>query len=60
VNWGEIVLSVVAGWTVLSIIVALAVGGMAKARDVGSPSRVDVEASDRTTAPPRDDGFRVL
>jgi hypothetical protein len=60
VNWGEIVVSVIAGWFALSIIVALAVGGMAKARDVGSPSRVDSEVSDRTPPPPRDDGFRVL
>jgi hypothetical protein len=61
VNLGEIVLSVVVVWSVLSIVVSLAVGGMAKARDVGSPAPLDHDRitgrSTRTSgAPPRDDG----
>jgi hypothetical protein len=36
VNFGEIVLSVIVVWSLLSIIVSLAVGGMARARDTGT------------------------
>ncbi len=41
VNFGEIVLSVIVVWSLLSIIVSLAVGGMAKARDTGTTDVVD-------------------
>ena len=41
VNFGEIVLSVIVVWSVLSIVVSLAVGGMAKARDTGTTSLLD-------------------
>jgi hypothetical protein len=43
VNLGEIVLSIVVVWSVLSIVVSLAVGGMAKARDTGT-----TDVSDRS------------
>ena len=41
VNFGEIVLSVIVVWSVLSIVVSLAVGGMAKARDTGTTNLLD-------------------
>jgi hypothetical protein len=41
VNFGEIVLAVIVVWSVLSIVVSLAVGGMAKARDTATSNVVD-------------------
>jgi hypothetical protein len=38
-NTGVVVLVVVLGWSLLSVIVAMAVGAMAKARDAGAVLR---------------------
>jgi hypothetical protein len=35
-NFGLVVLMIVSGWSLLSIVVALAVGGMAASRDSGA------------------------
>ncbi len=66
VNFGEIVLSVIVVWSVLSIVVSLAVGGMAKARETGTTSLVDHKAMTGRLAPgtvappqPRDEGNRA-
>jgi hypothetical protein len=64
VNFGEIVLSVIVVWSVLSIVVSLAVGGMAKARDTGTTQLDHNLMTGRlgpgTVAPlPRDEGNRA-
>jgi hypothetical protein len=66
VNFGEIVLSVIVVWSLLSIVVSLAVGGMAKARDNGSTTRLDHNVMTGRLAPgsvspqPRDKGSRAV
>jgi hypothetical protein len=56
VNIGVVVLLVVLSWSLLSIIVALAVGGMAKARDAGALPHLDHRLATGRMAPPtRDD-----
>ena len=46
-------------WSVLSIIVAVTVGGMAKARDAGASRVLDQSLATRPVAPPRrDEGVR--
>jgi hypothetical protein len=65
VNVGEIVLSVVAVWSLLSIVVSLAVGGMAKPRDTRSTTRLDHNVMTGRLAPGsvapqmRDEGTRA-
>ncbi len=65
VNFGEIVLSVIVVWSVLSIVVSLAVGGMAKARDTGTTTLLDHNLmtgrlGPGTVAPlPHDEGNRA-
>jgi hypothetical protein len=65
VNLGEIVLSIVVVWSVLSIVVSLAVGGMAKARDTGTTNVSDHNLTGRLapgTVVPRgsDEGNRAV
>jgi hypothetical protein len=66
VNFGEIVLSVIVVWSVLSIVVSLAVGGMAKARDTGTTNLLDHNLMTGRLAPgtvaprPRDEGTRAV
>jgi hypothetical protein len=65
VNFGEIVLSVIVVWSVLSIVVSLAVGGMAKARDTGTTTALDHNLMTGRLAPgtvapqPREEGNRA-
>jgi hypothetical protein len=64
VNFGEIVLAVVVVWSVLSIVVSLAIGGMAKARDAGPGTPRDHDLitglpTPTAAAAPRDDGARA-
>jgi hypothetical protein len=60
VNTGVVVLLVVVSWCVLSIVVALAVGGMAKARDAGVLPHLDHRLATGRMAPPaRDDLHRT-
>ena len=54
-NIGVLVLIVVISWTLLSIIVSLAVGGMAKARDAGVLPHVDHRLATGRMAPPARD-----
>jgi hypothetical protein len=59
-NIGVVVLLVVISWTFLSIIVALAVGGMAKARDAGVLPHLDHGLATGRLAPPvRDEAVRT-
>jgi hypothetical protein len=67
VNFGEIVLCVIVVWSLLSIVVSLAVGGMAKARDAGSTNRLDHNdmtgrLAPGSVSPPaeRDEGTRAV
>jgi hypothetical protein len=59
-NIGVLVLIVVISWTLLSIIVSLAVGGMAKARDAGALPHLDHRLATGRMAPPaRDETVRT-
>jgi hypothetical protein len=59
VNITLTVVVVALAWSVLSIIVALTVGGMAKARDAGATRRFDQNLTTGPMAPPvRDEGVR--
>ena len=55
---GVVVLLVILSWSVLSIIVALAVGGMAKARDAGVVPHLDHRLATGRMAPPARDDLR--
>ena len=50
-NAGLVVVIVGVGWTLLALVVAMAVGNMARDRDVG--------AGPSMAPPARDDGFRA-
>jgi hypothetical protein len=52
------VLLVVSSWSLLSIIVAVAVGGMAKARDAGVLPHLDHRLATGRMAPPTRDDLR--
>jgi hypothetical protein len=59
-NIGVIVVLVVLSWSLLSIVVSLAVGGMAKARDNGASPQLDhTIATGRMSPPARDKGIRT-
>ena len=59
-NIGFIVFLAVAGWGVLAVVVALAVGGMAKARDTGATPLLDHSLAPGRMAPPtRDEHIRA-
>jgi len=59
-NIGMIVGLVLLGWSLLSLVVAFAVGGMAKARDAGALPRVDHRIMTGRMAPPtRDEAVRT-
>jgi hypothetical protein len=54
------VLIVIVSWFVLALLVALAVGGMAKARDVGAAPLLDHSLAPGRMAPPaRDERVRT-
>ena len=60
VKIGFIVLLVMAGWSLLSIVVALAIGGMAHARDEGpTPILESTLVPRRESAAAHDDDFRA-
>jgi hypothetical protein len=60
VNIAVVVLLVMLSWSLLAIIVALAVGGMAKARDAGVLPHLDHRLATGRMAPPtRDDPVRT-
>jgi hypothetical protein len=55
-----LVVSVVVGWSLISILVALAFGGVARVRDEGAAPLVDHdEASGRVAPILRDEGVRT-
>ena len=59
-NTGVIVLLVAVTWSLLSIVVALAVGGIAKARDDGAVPQLDQSITTRRISPPaRDKNVRT-
>ena len=59
-NIAAIVVLVLLGWSLLSLVVALAVGGMAKARDAGTLPYLDHRIMTGRIAPPgRDEGVRT-
>jgi len=59
VNIALTVVVVAVAWSVLSIVVALTVGGMAKARDAGASPLLDQSLATRPMAPQlRDEGVR--
>jgi hypothetical protein len=59
-NAWTLVVSVVVGWALISILVALAFGGVARSRDDGTTMLVDHEEPPARIAPVlRDDGVRT-
>ena len=54
-NIGFVVAIAAVGWLLLSIVVALAVGGMAKARDAGAIPLLDHSLAPGRMAPPARD-----
>jgi hypothetical protein len=53
-----VVVVIVVGWSLVSILVAVAFGTMAKARDAGAPLLDDSLSSGRVPPPLHDEGVR--